>query len=184
MDRTALYCGRCLRFLAYSDGWTGDVIEWVAACDWCMDRLAKAEAERRRKVELWAMRECAAPDCSATFRPAHPEAELPYGSLPEAHASPAARGGRLAARRLEVVRGGKEASRWRSQSGAPAGENLAHIRPRSAPRFPPGRPGSSEPAAHAVRPRARKKSHTQKTRVAPATTAKAGKGASDCLKTR
>ena len=56
------------------------------------------------------------------------------------------------------------------------------VRTRSTPT--PDRPGSSEPAAHTVRPRARKKSHTQKTRVAPVTTARAGKGVSDCLRAR
>jgi hypothetical protein len=58
-----------LRFLAYADGWRGDVIEWVPACDWCQVRIAERQAQVERLEALWSARECAAPDCSVVFTP-------------------------------------------------------------------------------------------------------------------
>jgi hypothetical protein len=62
-----------MRFLRYANGWTGDVIEWLPACDWCLGQMAKAEAEVARLEALWRARECAADDCQVVFEPAHPK---------------------------------------------------------------------------------------------------------------
>jgi hypothetical protein len=40
MERTAVYCERCWRYLRDTE-WRGDVIEWITACDWCLERQAE-----------------------------------------------------------------------------------------------------------------------------------------------
>jgi hypothetical protein len=69
MVRIGRYCRVCWRFVEY--GPKGSGLEWLEdPCDWCVERERKREAELKRLVQMWALRECAAPDCSEVFAPA------------------------------------------------------------------------------------------------------------------
>jgi hypothetical protein len=58
-----------MRFLRHADRWTGDIIEWVDACDWCAARERRQRVEVEALEELWRARECALPGCSVVFTP-------------------------------------------------------------------------------------------------------------------
>jgi hypothetical protein len=71
--KVGIYCERCFRFVRYGREAKGGGLVWIRSCDWCSERLAKAEAEVAQLEALWRTRMCAAPDCSVTFAPAHPK---------------------------------------------------------------------------------------------------------------
>jgi hypothetical protein len=72
LTRIGIYCARCFGFRGYwpDTGPGGGGLEWIPACDWCAQREAERQAQVERLEEMWAARECAAPDCSVVFVPA------------------------------------------------------------------------------------------------------------------
>jgi len=72
--RLGIYCRSCFRFVEHGpEAGPCPVPEWIEQCDWCVERLASAEAERERRERMWAPRLCAAPDCNVLFAPSHPK---------------------------------------------------------------------------------------------------------------
>jgi hypothetical protein len=62
------YCSGCNGYVRWGP-WAGAVLIWIEACDWCAERAAERQAEVEALEELWAIRECAASDCSVVFTP-------------------------------------------------------------------------------------------------------------------
>ncbi len=72
MTRAGVYCPKCLGFRRYGkEAGPGGGLVWLdEPCDWCAEREAKAAVEVAKLEAMWAVRECAAPDCSVVFTPA------------------------------------------------------------------------------------------------------------------
>jgi hypothetical protein len=71
MVRIGISCAHCLRFVAYGpEAGPCPEPEWIEKCDWCLERERKAQSEVERLEQMWAARECVAPDCAVVFVPA------------------------------------------------------------------------------------------------------------------
>jgi hypothetical protein len=71
MTRVGIYCRRCFRFVRHgAETELGGLVWLDEPCEWCAERERVKRAEVQRLEELWAARECAAPDCSEVFTPA------------------------------------------------------------------------------------------------------------------
>jgi hypothetical protein len=68
MATTELYCGRCFGYQETVE-WRGDILVWIEACDWCLERERERRAMREELAELWGARVCVAAGCNVEFVP-------------------------------------------------------------------------------------------------------------------
>jgi hypothetical protein len=73
VTRIGVYCRVCFRFVRYGRERPGGGLEWIAACDWCLERQRSKRVEVERLREMWAARTCEAPGCDVVFVPGRPK---------------------------------------------------------------------------------------------------------------